>query len=111
MSKINYPEKFTINNIISAVAKKNGMTKIKVKSIYEDFFDCIGQGVLKGERVPIADLGKMFIRVKPATKERKGRNPLTGQEITISAKPASNTPKFSFGKNFKEAVSKIKVKK
>jgi nucleoid DNA-binding protein len=27
--------------------------------------------------------------VKPATKKRKGRNPATGEEITIAAKPAS----------------------
>ena len=29
------------------------------------------------------------MRVKEATKPRKGRNPATGEEITISAKPAS----------------------
>ena len=29
------------------------------------------------------------MRVKEATKPRQGRNPATGEEITISAKPAS----------------------
>ena len=29
------------------------------------------------------------MRLKPATKARQGRNPATGEEITISAKPAS----------------------
>jgi nucleoid DNA-binding protein len=33
------------------------------------------------------------VRVKDATKSRKGRNPATGEEITIAAKPAAVTVK------------------
>jgi Bacterial DNA-binding protein len=29
------------------------------------------------------------VRVKPAQKKRKGRNPATGEEIDVAAKPAS----------------------
>ena len=32
---------------------------------------------------------QLDVRVRPATQERPGRNPATGEEITISAKPAS----------------------
>jgi hypothetical protein len=31
----------------------------------------------------------LTVRVKPAQKKRKGRNPATGEEIMIAAKPAS----------------------
>ena len=31
----------------------------------------------------------MTVRVKPATKRRAGRNPATGEQITIAAEPAS----------------------
>jgi hypothetical protein len=34
-------------------------------------------------------LVQLTVRVKPAQKTRKGRNPATGEEITIAAKPAS----------------------
>jgi nucleoid DNA-binding protein len=32
---------------------------------------------------------QLTVRVKPAQKKRQGRNPATGEEITIAAKPAS----------------------
>ena len=35
---------------------------------------------------------QLTVRVKPAQKKRKGRNPATGEEITIAAKPASVAP-------------------
>jgi Bacterial DNA-binding protein len=41
------------------------------------------------EKVRIGGLVQLAVRMKPATKARKGRNPATGEEITISAKPAS----------------------
>jgi DNA-binding protein HU-beta len=41
------------------------------------------------ERVRIGALVQLTVRLKPAQKARKGRNPATGEEITIAAKPAS----------------------
>jgi DNA-binding protein HU-beta len=41
------------------------------------------------QKVRIGGLVQLTVRVKPAQKARKGRNPATGEEITIAAKPAS----------------------
>jgi nucleoid DNA-binding protein len=41
------------------------------------------------ERVKIGGLVQLTVRVKPAQKARKGRNPATGEEIMIAAKKAS----------------------
>ena len=41
------------------------------------------------ETVWIGGMVQLAVRVKPAQKQRKGRNPATGEEITIAAKPAS----------------------
>ena len=41
------------------------------------------------QKVRIGGLVQLTVRVKPAQKKRKGRNPATGQEIEIAAKPAS----------------------
>ena len=41
------------------------------------------------EKVRIGSLVQLTVRVKPAQKARKGRNPATGEEITIAAKQAS----------------------
>jgi DNA-binding protein HU-beta len=43
----------------------------------------------KAEKVRIGGLVQLTVRVKPAQKARKGRNPATGEQITIAAKPAS----------------------
>jgi nucleoid DNA-binding protein len=39
--------------------------------------------------VRIGGLMQLTVRVKPPQKARQGRNPATGEEITIAAKPAS----------------------
>jgi DNA-binding protein HU-beta len=41
------------------------------------------------QKVRIGGLAQLTVRVKRAQKARKGRNPATGEEITIAAKPAS----------------------
>lgn len=108
MAKTKYPEKFTFSAIVNFVAEKNELTKSKAREIIEDYLDVVNAGIFKGARVPVGNIGKVFIRVKPATKARKGRNPATGEEITIAAKPKTKVPKFSFARAFKEAVKKSK---
>ena len=105
------PDKLTGASIIGYLAEKNVLARKDGKQLIEDLFEIVGTGVMKGERVPLGKIGKMFIRVRPASVARKGRNPLTGQEITIRAKPATRVPRFTFSKTFKEAALKAKAKK
>ncbi len=105
------PEKLTGNSVVGYLADKNGLARKDVKQVVEDMFDLIATGVMRGERVAIGKLGKAFIRVRPARKARQGRNPATGEMITIAAKPATKIPRFTFSKVFKEAALKAKVKK
>lgn len=105
------PEKLTAASMIGYLAEKSSLARKDVKQVMEDLFELVGHGVMRGERVAIGKIGKMFIRVRPARAARTGRNPLTGQEITIAAKPATKVPKFTFSKTFKESALKAKVKK
>jgi nucleoid DNA-binding protein len=41
------------------------------------------------QKVRIGGLVQLTVRLKPAQKARQGRNPATGEQITIAAKPAS----------------------
>lgn len=50
-------------------------------------------------------LFKMRLKTKAATPERTGRNPFTGQEMIVKAKPARRVIKVSVLKNFKNAVA------
>ncbi len=107
-SSVKYPDKFTGSSIIGYVAQKSGLARTETQAIVDSYLDVLQFGMLKGNRVPLGTLGKLFVRTRPATSERKGRNPLTGEEITIKAKPATKVPKFSFSKVVKETVKKSK---
>ena len=110
-AKVKYPEKFTTQTIVNYISEKHEIPKAKAKEMIEDVFDVISAGVMKGERVPVGKFGKVYVKVRPATKARMGRNPLTGEEIKIAAKKATKVPKFSFGKAYKEAALSAKIKK
>ncbi|MDC7225106.1 MAG: HU family DNA-binding protein [Spirochaetales bacterium] len=103
------PDHFTRKTMLSYLSRKHEMTQKDVKSLLDDYEAMIESGVLMGERVPLGRLGKFYADVRPAQKARIGRNPATGEEMTISAKPAVYVPKISFSSSFKERVSKSPV--
>ena len=109
-ARVSYPEKFTAQTLLRYIAEKHDMPRAKAQEIINDIFDVIHAGVIKGARVPVGKFGKLFIKLKPATKERIGRNPLTGEEITIAAKKATKVPKFTFSKSYKEEAIKATIK-
>ncbi len=108
--KVALPESFTLNSMSNYLAESKGLSKKEAKEILDAVMDLIEAGVLQGERVPLGKIGKVYAKIKPATKARKGRNPITGEEITIAAKKATKVPKFTFSKGFKEEVLKAKIK-
>jgi DNA-binding protein HU-beta len=96
--------------MLQYVSEKHDIPRTKAKEILEDVFDVIHAGVVKGERVPVGKFGKLYIKLKPATKARMGRNPITGEEIMIAAKKATKVPKFTFSKSYKDLALKAAVK-
>ena len=98
------PKKYTHSAIIEYVAEANNIKKKEAKEIIESYLYAVEKGMLDENRVPVGNFGKIYMHLKPASKERQGINPATGQTITISAKPASRVPKFGFNKAFKETV-------
>ncbi|HPB81973.1 MAG TPA: HU family DNA-binding protein [Spirochaetota bacterium] len=110
-AKVKYPEKFTAQTIANYISEKHELPKARAKELIEDLFDVISEGAMKGERVPMGKFGKIFIKMKPATKARMGRNPITGEEIKIAAKKATKVPKFTFSKSYKEQALTAKIKK
>ena len=95
------PDKLTGASLVGYLAEKNGLARKDAKQVMEDIFELVATGVMRGERVAIGKMGKMFIRLRPARASRIGRNPLNGQEIRIPAKPATRVPRFTFSKTFK----------
>ncbi|MBN2038814.1 MAG: HU family DNA-binding protein [Spirochaetes bacterium] len=108
--KVKLPEKFTASALVNYISEKNDISKKQAKEIIESLYEAIDAGAMSGQRVPVGHMGKLYIRIKPATKARVGRNPMTGEEIKIPAKKATKIPKFVFSKAFKESSLKAKVK-
>ena len=79
----------TQTQLASAVAERAELSKADAKRALTALEEIILEELGNAQRVRIGGLVQLTVRVKPATKARKGRNPATGEEITIKAKPAS----------------------
>ncbi len=93
------------DGLVDAVMKAaNIETKKQAQEAVDAMFDTIMKTMGRGEDVAITGFGTFRVARAPARAARKGRNPMTGAEIMIAAKPAMVKPKFRAGKLLKEAV-------
>ena len=79
----------TQTQLTSAVAERADITKAEAKHVLTAFEEIVLGELANAQKVRIGGLVQLTVRVKPAQKKRKGRNPATGEEIEIAAKPAS----------------------
>ncbi len=79
----------TQTQLVNAVADRAGMSKNDAKRALTALDEVVLEELGNAQKVRIGGLVQLTVRLKPATKARKGRNPATGEEITIAAKPAS----------------------
>jgi DNA-binding protein HU-beta len=79
----------TQTQLADAVAEQAGITRNEAKNVLTALEEVILTEIGNAQKVKIGNLVQLTVRLKPATKARQGRNPATGEEITISAKPAS----------------------
>ncbi|MBF0287653.1 MAG: HU family DNA-binding protein [SAR324 cluster bacterium] len=85
--------------LIAEIAQETGRTKVDAELFLNATLGVIESTLSKGESIPLIGFGTFSVSKRSA---RKGRNPQTGQEISI---PASNTVKFSVGSKLKAAVN------
>ena len=78
----------TQSQFVSAVAERAELSNADAKRALAALDEIVLEEVGNTQKVRIGRLVQMTVRVKPAQKARKGRNPATGEEITIAAKPA-----------------------
>jgi DNA-binding protein HU-beta len=79
----------TQSQLVSAVAERADMSKADAQRVMAALDEVVLEELGNAQKVRIGGLVQLTVRVKPATKKRAGRNPATGEEITIAAKPAS----------------------
>jgi nucleoid DNA-binding protein len=87
------------------LAERTDLSKKQVAAVFDALSDFVRQQVTKGPGVVnVAGLLKIKKVVKPATKERMGRNPQTGEPMLIKAKPKRTVVKALALKGLKEMV-------
>ena len=93
--------------VLQAIADETGLERKQVAAVFSSLGDLIQRHMQKrgsGE-FSIPDTGVKIRRVKkPAAKARTGRNPATGEQITIAAKPAHNVIRLSALKALKDTL-------
>ena len=86
-------------DLIRSVAEKMQTTKVNAAQAIDAIFDTITESLKQGDPVTFVGFGS-FKATKRAA--RNGRNPRTGETISIAA---SNVPGFKAGKALKDAVN------
>ena len=102
-------EHFTMKTMVQYVAKKSGITQTLARQVIDDYLLTAEAGALLGERVPLGRIGKLYLGTRAAQKARMGRNPSTGEEMLIPAKPETGVPKMSFSKHLRERAASSKA--
>jgi len=87
-------------DLVLQLANKAQITQKQADDIITTTLEAIMKNVSKGNKVTLVGFGTFQGRKR---RERKGRNPKTGEEIQI---PSCVVPKFSAGKQFKQSVNR-----
>jgi nucleoid DNA-binding protein len=101
-------DKQTKSQILTSIADDTGLAKKEITWVFESLGKHIVRHMKKrgsGE-FTIPETGiRVKRKTRPATKKRLGRNPATGEQITIAAKPARTVVKIIPLRVLKESVN------
>ncbi len=89
----------TKSELSTQVAAQASLTKASADAAVSAAFSAITDALANGETVTLTGFGTFLVRSREA---RQGRNPRTGESITIAA---SNVPAFKAGKALRDAVN------
>ena len=85
--------------LVAAIAEKTQLSKKDADLALKAFIDVVSEEMQKGEKVQLVGFGTFEVSERAA---REGRNPQTGETMTIAA---SKSPKFKAGKALKDLVN------
>ena len=85
--------------LITALKDKAGISKAESAKVVKLFFDSMANNLAEGGRIEIRGLCSFFVK---EYKSYTGRNPKTGERVTISPK---KLPFFKCGKELKDRVN------
>jgi nucleoid DNA-binding protein len=86
-------------DLINRVAEESSITKAQATTAVNAMFNAIGSALQGNDKATIIGFGTFSVTKREA---RSGRNPRTGETITIAAK---NVVKFKPGKDLMDSVN------
>ncbi|MBV8117045.1 MAG: HU family DNA-binding protein [Candidatus Eremiobacteraeota bacterium] len=92
-------------DLIETIANRVELTKRQANQVVDAILNEIESALQKGDRVALTPFGSFVVRER---KGREGRNPKTGEKITIAAR---KVPAFVAGKALKDAVDSRKSRR
>ena len=94
-------EEYNMNKteLVAAMAEKAQLSKKDAEAALKAFTDVVAEELKKGEKIQLVGFGTFEVSERAA---RTGRNPQTGEEMTIAA---SKAPKFKAGKALKDSIN------
>ena len=85
-------------DLVSKIAGDGGITKAQAEKAVDGFVSAVTDALSAGDKVTLVGFGTFTVGSRT---EREGRNPRTGEKITI---PASKVVKFKPGKSLSDKV-------
>ena len=86
------------SELIDAIAQSADISKAAAGKALDGMVAAVTEALKSGDTVTLVGFGTFYVGERA---ERKGRNPKTGEEITIAA---AKSPKFRAGKSLKDAL-------
>lgn len=86
------------SELIEAIAQEADISKAAVQKALDATTNAVTTALKQGDTVTLVGFGTFYVGERA---ERQGRNPKTGEPLTIAA---AKTPKFRAGKALKDAL-------
>lgn len=90
----------TKSELIELIASRANITKKNAEDVFELVFNSFIEGMKRGDRIEIRGFGSWYMK---DYKSYKGRNPKTGESLTVLGK---KLPFFKVGKELKLGLLK-----
>ncbi|HOV84759.1 MAG TPA: HU family DNA-binding protein [Syntrophobacteraceae bacterium] len=88
----------TKTELVAKIAEGAGITKATAEKALNSFISAVGKALAAEDKITLVGFGTFEVATRS---QREGRNPRTGQTITI---PSSKVVKFKPGSKLRESV-------
>ena len=85
--------------LVAAVAEQAGLSRKDAEAAVKAFTDVVADALKNGDKIQLVGFGTFEVSERAA---REGRNPQSGEPMTIAA---SKAPKFKAGKALKDMIN------